>query len=451
MNNNNNNNNNRARKNRGLISGLPADVASHLSKDGADWLVSALDPFHDFERSIEGAPDMLSSKSFTRRYNQTLTVSALAEDDYISIDYFGGHGVKNNYEAWGPDAYPDEITSSGWEVYPIHILRTPAVTGAPSLGMLAGTASTLGGFVTTQSPTIPSRIISMGLEVVDVTPSLYKKGVIQCSHVNGAVQHLTMNGTITDMVLGSTAMRYAAFAKPSLPINSTQMAALPGSYIGKLSDGIYTQARLGEVQSPTQSDVYQNNGALSGSFLQHQVLGYADEVAPRSELYQPTFNTGDQVKATNFYIRHCTADSGFQPFRILISGVAESTTLQVTVRITVEYFPTPTHPFECGIATLSPAYDPYAFLAYHAIISQIPYGVPVSMNAKGDFWRMVWAAATKAGAFLRQHAPMIAGGVGSIATALGHPEVAAIAQAVAKAIPPRSGASRQVQVQRKQK
>lgn len=418
---------------------LPANVAGNLSKDGMDWMIAALDPFHDFERPVEGAPDEMSSKSFTRRFNQTVSVSATADDDFISIDYFGNHGVANNVVAWGPDAYPDTITTTGVEIAPIIVLRSPVATGAPSLAHLsAGTATTAATFVTTQSPTIASRIISLGIEVVDITPSLYKKGTIQCAHISGAPQLKSMSTVIHDAAAAADIwMTYEAFSTAALPITSSQIAAMPGSYIGKLADGLYTPGRLDVMQAPVPSQVYQYNGTLSGSFANHQIIQYADEVAPRAELYQPTINTGELVKVAHFCARNCTSPSGFQPIRILCSGLAQDTTLQITVRTTVEYFPTPMHPFESGIATYSPSYDPFAFLAYHAILKQLPYGVPVGMNAKGDFWRMITSAAQKVAAFLRNNAPMLLNTAGGIATVLGQPEIAAVASAVAKALPPR--------------
>jgi hypothetical protein len=41
-------------------------------------------------------------------------------------------------------------------------------------------------------------------------------------------------------------------------------------------------------------------------------------------------------------------------------------------------------------------YDPKALQLYCNTIASLPVGVPVSMNAKGDFWRMALKAATTA-------------------------------------------------------
>lgn len=415
-----------------ISSSIHPSISQSLTKDGYDWLVSAVDPFHDFERPIEGAPDIESSRSFTRRFNQSVTVGATADDDYITIDFFGSHGVKANFFPWGADASPDTVTSTGVEVYPVTVLRTIAAVGEPTVGELyATTATLLAGFNTTQSPTIMSRIISMGIEVTDITPSLYKKGTIYCTHVNGAAQTKAIRQIHTADV-----GQPAVYFHPPLPTNTSQMVAIPGTYVGRCADGLYTQGRIGNIVRPTQCEIYNNNGALSGCFSDHPVLSYADPTAPRSEMYQPCSNTGDAVNLEYFYHRYNWSDSGFQPFRIVCSGLSEYTTLQISLRLTVEYFPTPTHLFECGLATFSPSYDPLAFVAYHAIVSQLPFGVPVGMNAKGEFWNMVRAAAARVADFLRKHGGTMLHLGGNIASAMGQPEIGMIAKAVAARLPP---------------
>jgi len=368
---------------------LPQQISSRMSKDGQDWLVSAVDPYHDFERSIEGAPDHLVSKSFTRRFNQALTVGANADDDNIYIDFFGFHGVAGNWCPWGVDHVPDAI-DAGIPVHPIHIYRS--ANASATIGSIIGaTATTLGGFDTTQSPDVPSRIVSMGLEITDVTPSLYRKGTIYCTHVNGEVEDCNYQVSINDTLFFTA----PNFTKPCLPSTTEQIAQLPGAYVGKLADGIYTQARLCEFQPPRRQRTTHATGGMVGSQNKSQVIMYAQPTAPRTSAWQPTVDPSLPLQVSNVIGRTAAPDSGFQPFRIVCAGMAAETTLQVTVKITVEYFPVPTHLFECGLATFSPAYDPLAIAAYHAIISQLPYAVPVGFNSAGEFWRMAQAAARR--------------------------------------------------------
>jgi hypothetical protein len=399
---------------------LPPQISSRMSKDGQDWLVSAIDPYHDFERSIEGAPDHLVSKSFTRRFNQALTIGANADDDYIYIDFFGFHGVAANWCQWGVDSVPVAI-DAGVSIHPIHIYRSAVASG--TIGQIIGaTATTLGGFDTTQSPDVPSRIVSMGLEITDVTPSLYKKGTIYCTHVNGEVEDC--NYQVTTPADGWFAAPY--FTKPCLPSSTDQIAQLPGAYVGKLADGIYTQARLCEFQPPRRQHITHSAGGTAGSHNKSQVIMYAHTTASRSSIWQPTVDPTLALTPANMMSRTAAPDSGFQPFRIICAGMAAETTLQVTVKITVEYFPVPTHLFECGLATFSPAYDPLAIAAYHAIISQLPYAVPVGFNSAGEFWRMAQAAARRVASVVTRYGPAVLDIASKTAAAAGQPEVAAM-------------------------
>jgi hypothetical protein len=76
------------------------------------------------------------------------------------------------------------------------------------------------------------------------------------------------------------------------------------------------------------------------------------------------------------------------------TGLSPSTTLTVTFRAIVEYFPNPTDEL-LQIATPSAQYDPIVLQAYNEAIKAAPYAVPVNMNAGGKYFRMCMSAISK--------------------------------------------------------
>ena len=57
-------------------------VSKHtLTSAGRDWLVLALDPFHDLEKSVAGYPDADSSMTVVSCYQGAIDLSKQAKSD----------------------------------------------------------------------------------------------------------------------------------------------------------------------------------------------------------------------------------------------------------------------------------------------------------------------------------------------------------------------------------
>jgi hypothetical protein len=97
--------------------------------------------------------------------------------------------------------------------------------------------------------------------------------------------------------------------------------------------------------------------------------------------------------------------SSFNPAVAVFSGLSIQTTLTVTVRSYVEYFPTVGHPY-MPLCAPSPVLDMKALAAYSIAARAAPYAVPADMNPAGEYFRMVLK-------ILRAVAPSIAGALGN--------------------------------------
>jgi len=399
------------------------NLPANLKQDSKDWLISAIDPFHDFEHPIEGAPDCVVSKSFTRKYVQTLTVGAAADDDNITINFYGFHGATmNRFSAWGVDYAPDPASATSATLSPVSILKRNGTNWPNITSLISGTSTKLGGFNTAQVDDVPSRLVSFGLEVNDVTPALYRRGMLHANHCTG--EAMKMNVGRNDATAVTPLWTQAVMVrKPILPISASQVVSTPGAYIGPTSKGVYIAARLNEIRKPSLGRVYYTGGNTSGA---HQFLPVLSEpngaTGDVATILYPCLSdvsygvTREEIEAASGW-----RDSGFMPFVIGLSGLAAQTVLQVTMATTVEYFPQVTHPFECGLATYSPTYDPEAFRLYHEIMRTIPAAVPISMNAAGDYWRMIVNAARRVAGYALKGAPYAGAALSAIGAATGNP------------------------------
>lgn len=414
-----------------------AGRVARLSQHSQDWLLSAVDPFHDFEHPIEGAPDHAVSRSYTRKFTQSGTVGVAAADQSILIRFNGYHGSGDaNFYASGTnnllEVSPLEV---GKTFAPIQVFRAAVGSTNSMASYNAGTSNSQLKFYTCQVGGVPSRLCSLGIEVTDITPALYKKGTIYACHANGEVQngHYICNSSL---VVSAATVGFVR--KPVSPFSAPQIANMPGSYVGQAAKGLYLQARLNVIQPPRQtSDVSSDASATKGSRNEHPVLTEPGATTPsdaRTVFFYPTCNAGDDIAGnvswTAFDHRTSWSDSGFTPFSILIDSVAAESLFKIVVKATVEYFPQVTHPFECGLATYSPPYDPLAFALYHEIMRQIPAGVPVSMNPGGEYFRMLVAAAKRVGYALQSASPYIGMALSTVGDATGDPRVKAVAKLV---------------------
>jgi hypothetical protein len=418
-----------------IIPGIPYRMTTtyqlpSLRSESKDWLISATDPFHDFEHPIEGAPDDTIGKSFTRLFTQTATISAANDDDQISIVFYGHHGADSvGFYNWGVDGYCDASSTPSVPVHPITAYRSSSARVPCLTERYDGNATVVLGMGTCQNDLIPSRLVSLGLEIVDTTPALYKKGTIHVNHMSGVVEE----SLITRLDASETPVNcfQHAYRKPLVPTIPSALVQLPGSYTNAVAKGAYIVGRINKISTPARTAWTVPAGSVTGTNSPYPILS---EVYNGKEYWFAPSNTAG---LTWQYPLKTWRDSGFSPFVAMLTGLAETATFQVTVKTTVEYFPGATHLLECGLATNTPIYEPDAFRIYHEIMRQMPSAVPVSFNAAGDYWRMLVAAARRVVVTLRTAAPVVGAALQAAGAAAGNPLMSAAGQAVSLIPPPR--------------
>jgi len=331
---------------------------------------------------------------------------------------------------WGVDYAADVVNvANAYTLAPIEVLRRNANFNSTRTIFTGGSAQ-IGQLFTCQVSDVPSRLVSIGLEVTDVTPTLYRKGTVYVGHCNGEKEQ----GSFPYSDAGGAGVVHITrsfFRKPLQAWTPTQIVSIPGSYAGPMSKGAYVVGRLNEIQPPAQGAIKYPNGTSLGS--QNDVALLAEPLnatGTETAYFYPISNTGYAGTFFENGAGFTWSDSGFTPFTVVCSGLAEQTVLQIVVKTTVEYFPQATHPFECGLATYSPTYEPDAFRFYHELMRQIPAAVPVNMNAAGDYWRMIVAAARNALNRAIDYSPAVGRLMVQAGGSLGIPELSAAGTAV---------------------
>lgn len=275
---------------------------------------------------------------------------------------------------------------------PITIIRAPSGTDPCFLGVCSGITglNQIGAFALTPDLTTPSRVIAMGLEVHDTTPQLYKQGTIAIHPVPGQVQTdlgRFINGTFTDLANGQWyTMPHATLTAP-LAMNYTTASAIPGFLEWEASKGAYVAGRMLTPAAPRHFWVKQySNGLNKPSQLCAGYVPTGDKEGNENWCYPAEDFSG---LANFLFAQQPGFDSGFQPFQIWLTGLGATSTFKVVLRTVVEYFPECSDGSTLQNAVVPTVFDPTCFLEYHRARSVLPVAVPVGMNAKGDWFRMV--------------------------------------------------------------
>lgn len=382
-------------------------ISEKLSSHSKAWLTACLDPFHDNQLDLEGLPDQRSSASVVQLHVQTYTLSAPA------VSAGGNWDAKVSYT--GFDANVGSIPSivpvtNGWYAHPFDpaALKTGVPFGALNIRAVASgaainvgsavageTVAALGSFALNSDR---GRLIAVGFEVHNTTADIYKQGSVTVAQLPDAAKDSTVV-----LYKGAGIDAFTAQSDLSARFGSSRsaLAAIPTSQTWQAREGVYCIPRMTEVQTEPSAPELGKRTVMA--------LDTADNVPKTIEPIATMIATnGASTATTGAFLG--VRPSGFSPIESYFTGLSPETTLTVTFRTFVEYFP------GCGsnllpMATPSPAYDPAALKAYSLIVREAPYAVAVRDNASGDYFRAILK-------LISQAAPIVASFTGSYAPAV---------------------------------
>lgn len=363
----------------------PPPRVGGVTKDGADWLVQALDPFHDSPRAIEGYPDMDSSNTVTSKLSYSMTISAPAAvvwdchiftlptlvSQLLTNVAFGTAGALVTQTAGVGAAASFNVgflnaisAASGSGLFPTDVAWNPANLATNVLPSAADSSDAMDGF---------SRVIAAGFEIVNITPELTKGGLItvykQPQHI-GTTTLKVVDATAGNLVDGGAQYRVVK----SMPATVSEALRMPHCEQWSAKEGAYVVCPFNDMNNPMRTQdntpyVIENDGVVvSGKWaLGERALGGAAVTHPTwgGQQYVPMDSVG-----------------------VFATGLSPETVLQV--RLIIEYEKAPTH-FDDSVkyATISPCYDVGAMQSYAAVVRTMPVGTPLKNNWGGAWFKMI--------------------------------------------------------------
>lgn len=356
---------------------------SKMSADGADWLTLRLDPYHDFNRPIAGYPDTDSHDTVVSVLNYEMNVTKPAAaaanwDAHVFTLPFDGCGL--NLGAINGGVFTEGATNYNLGLVnvatddaggPLFPTATPVASANFTMTHVATFAGVEAGM---------SRVIGLGVEVIDTTAQLSKQGALTAYRMPSVGSHESI---MTYGNAAATFVTHSAFNLMMTPPStvgeavlyrtSVQWEAKDGAYMVVGQQGIDNPFRLSK-RSNIAITPDCNMGGLDSAMVSVQTPGTA--------LNAPPLETAS-IGSTNLKAVNVT-QSG-----IFLTGLHNDATFKVRVRVFVERAPMRTETDLIPLSTPSAHYDYRALALYSMLVSELPVCVPVSFNAKGDWWRWI--------------------------------------------------------------
>lgn len=373
---------------------MQMEEAGGLTADGRNWLLAAIDPFHDTPLRLSGYPDAIVSRSVTQLVSQQVTINAPP----------GITSANWDVNMWiGPSLIQTDLWryQSGDNGASLDTHNSQSLGGSAGAGILqwcavpSGTTTDLTdpSFVGDSSHVIgslgldrtyvdgPYRVVALGFEVYNETAELYKQGSV-CVYRNPTLQAPTtvLHGfNYTDGKYATGDM--AAVFLPLQPGNVATAKLMPGSRTWEAKEGCYVVAALGDSDNPVVNTVrrlfiqthdindWYHSGftttCLTNGFTQGGVAPGIPEGAAIPSMYAP----------------HSFGSSG-----AYFTGLSPQTTLTIIVNAYIERFPTFDQKDLISLAQPTAKYDPIAAELYSRMLGDMPVGVMVKENGLGEWF-----------------------------------------------------------------
>lgn len=354
-----------------------------LSPSGADWVTLRLDPYHDFERPIDGYPDADAFDTVVSVRNYEYNVSKPA-------------GAAGNWDAHVFTLPVDAVAMSAGTCTSGQFVQTAETY---TLGLVNVAKNDSGAVLFPTAVPVASanfsmaaidnfngiefglsRVIGMGLEIIDTTAELYKQGAatsykMPCvTTTTNQLGYLNTAGTLqTQLDTHTVGPPPSSVAQAVLFRNSKQWEAKEGCYMVVGQQGVDNKFVASGRHSLTISSALNLYGTVP-------VL--TTDVAALTALQAPPIMT---AATTNTFCKFVNVtQSG-----VILSGLHNDATFKVRVRLYVERAPLRGETDLIPLASPSAQYDPRALALYSEICNMLPIAVPVSHNAAGDWWRAI--------------------------------------------------------------
>lgn len=360
-------------------------VAKHtLTPDGRDWLVTALDPFHDLDHPLAGYPDADTSRTLVSSYQYAVDIS---KDPALPVGNWDAHVFTLPFvqSALGYSAmHKGAIPASGAYIDSdltlhdrglVNILQV--APGAPlfpqTVAQYATTYSTMIPVSTTIFNGSASRVVAMAIEVVDTTADMYKQGALTAYRLP---QMPSMGNSIIKDTNGAGRLfpvPYKSYCSP--PATVASALSLIGSRQWAMADGGYAVLTQSSVINPLSTP--QNICPFMASNGHKNTVGEIGTMTVIGSSVLPSASVSTPSE---------TVTCPFNTSGFMLTGLNANSTFRVKFKMVVETAPQHWQSDLVVLASPSAPYDPTTLEAYSKILTMVPVAVPVNDNAFGDWF-----------------------------------------------------------------
>lgn len=377
-----------------------------ITPDGRDWLICALDPFHDFLHELAGYPDSDGSQSIVERFTDQTVVThppTLQDGDSWECLVFNTPGI--NYRTYDSpnwerrlDVRHNDINNAG----SVDIVTTHTRGGSALWPLTIWTQQSGTGDMVPKTPTqalqswplatqlytvqglqsIPQdlqgkkmRLIGQGFEVHNTTAPLYQSGSVTVGRVPQAVtkdirlHQEGLGGPIVDMV------DFPCFIVNPPPATTDESIRYTDAQTWEAKHGCYAHCTFAGVDNPMRAAeqsaiLMRTEGNIAGECLSSQL-----------DLQKGTAGGLSVLGASQNY---CGTNMHYAYF----TGLHKETTLNVMNRAYTEHIPRVDDAL-LPLARPSAALDVHALQLYAEVVNHLPAAVMVEMNSRGRFAKMI--------------------------------------------------------------
>jgi hypothetical protein len=354
---------------------LELERASALTRDGKNWLVQAIDPFHDVDIPSTGYPDANVAGSVVQVVKYAMQISAPTAITSGTWDchFFNlSNTLSRPLSAAGYNSAGATVLKTGGNSYG-GVVFAAGPSGQP-LNLNAIGQGTVSGSASLSLPsdylTGSTRLVAMGFEVVNTTSDLYRQGLVTVYRQPQPPSD-PFALTVTGNVASNPSVTGTGVLQCDAPTSVGTAMLLEGSRQWKAADGSYSVVTRNNVGCPCRqlspdSIIYLDQEIVTG--------------ANNATVIGPTIATG----LGNLMDRHNLNTSG-----AYYSGLSLQTTLTLNVIFYVERFPSSFNPPLAVLTHPSASYDPVALEIYSRAMCGMPPGVPQWENGLGEWFRDV--------------------------------------------------------------
>lgn len=360
-----------------------------MTKEGRNWLIKAVDPFHDLPVEIEGFPDGQIGESVVQTIPLSLEVSRPATvpstdnwdclifmDDSPKSAQAGSTFIRRNmFYGAGITASEGTVPSGG-----LTTLSGPQGANLTFIPSVGNTIISSPLQVPSQALMDPCRVIAQAFEVRNVTAELFKQGdVIVFEQPLNSREYPV---TCLDVDSATPTITYSAFtvkARTMPPRSQQEATTLPSSRRFEAREGCYVVGAMETLDNdpaigaPTAKMFYDHAGSPDTPWPDDNTTVYVNGTRASSP------------PSANWRMINPDLITPFGRRGAYFSGLSPETTLKVNYKVVIERFPSSTSPV-INFARPTPIRDHAALEAYTEILNRMPVGVPVAENGLGDWF-----------------------------------------------------------------